>query len=69
MTHEYLNGTKFWYKDNSLILHREDGPAIEYASFIKGEFIGDGEGYNIEYCSDEYFHSKLNRFLNLKAFF
>lgn len=37
--------------------------------FVKGQFLGDHKGYNIEYCSDEYFHSKLNRFLNLKAFF
>lgn len=35
MTHEYLDGTKFWYKENSILLHREGGPAAEYASGTK----------------------------------
>lgn len=36
----YDNGTKFWYL--GMLLHREDGPAIEYADGFK-EWYLNGE--------------------------
>jgi hypothetical protein len=36
---EYPNGTKRWYKEGNL--HREDGPAIEWADGAKAWFLED----------------------------
>jgi hypothetical protein len=46
MTEQYIKidgyGDKFYYKDREMsILHREDGPAIEYASGSKYWCIND----------------------------
>ena len=40
----YINecGDKIWYKEGTMILHREDGPTIEYTDGAKYWFI-DGK--------------------------
>jgi len=59
-------GNKFWYKNN--LLHREDGPAIEYADGSKEWYIEDKlhrvDGPAVEHLdgSEEwYFEDKLHR--------
>ena len=43
----FLRGDKFWYKDDKL--HREDGPAVEFADGIKGWCLhGEYLGWNAE---------------------
>ena len=37
----YDNGTKFWYLNDKL--HREDGPACEYANGDKFWYLNDNE--------------------------
>ena len=51
--HVHTNGTKFWYRDGKL--HREDGPAAEYADgdkewYLNGELHRE-DGPAIEYAS------------------
>ena len=56
----YINsaGNKFYYKDHEMtILHREDGPAIEYANGDKSWYINDKlhreDGPAIEYANGD----------------
>lgn len=81
----HSNGNIFWYKDaDANILHREDGPACEYANgdkywFINGLRHREG-GPAIEYSDGEkhwYYHGKyikcysqeqFLRLIKLKAF-
>ena len=63
---EYVNGPKFWYKNNKL--HRLDGPAIEYPNGYKAWYINDkrhrGDGPAIiEANGSEYWYknNKLHR--------
>ena len=42
-----LNGNTYWYKEGTNILHREDGPAIEYFSGNKSWYL-EGEKYTEE---------------------
>ena len=48
---EYINGTKFWYKNGKL--HREDGPAVENPYnhkdwWLNGIHYGYGEDFTNE---------------------
>lgn len=56
------HGNKFYYLDRHLtILHREDGPAVEYADGTKGWILNDeeltaGQHANLMY----HFHAQRN---------
>lgn len=49
-------GTKRWYADNNL--HREDGPAIEYANGYKAWFL------NGENLIEKEFNKRINKILD-----
>ena len=82
MMYKYMNGSKFCYKDNSQCLHREDGPAIEYASGYKAWYqngvLHREDGPAIEHSNGDkawYLNNKLIayeveflRLVKLKAF-
>ena len=53
------DGTKHWYVDD--LLHREDGPAIEYADGSKYWFINDKEIF----CKS---NEEFLKLMKLKAF-
>ena len=48
----YSNGYKFWCLNGKL--HREDGPAIEYADGTKSWFLND------KYYTEQEFNDKMN---------
>jgi hypothetical protein len=48
------NGTKRWYLNGKL--HREDGPAIEYADGNKGWYLN-----GIEYTKQKYYRELVRR--------
>ena len=54
-------GTIFYYKYGTCTLHREDGPAIEYAN-------GDKYWYFNGKLVDCAYHEEFEQFLRLKAF-
>lgn len=45
----HTNGSKFWYLSNKL--HREDGPAVEWASGFKEWYLNDEELTETQYKS------------------
>ena len=64
--HVHTNGTKEWYLNGEL--HREDGPAIEYANGGKSWFLNDNlhreDGPAIEYTNgakEWYLNGKRHR--------
>jgi len=73
MTPQYIlinkNGSKYYYKDKEMtILHREDGPAIEYADGYKGWYLNnelhreDGPAVEDKWGYKAwYFNDKLHR--------
>jgi len=49
------DGDKFYYKNKAMtILHREDGPAVEYASGYKFWYLND------EAFTEEQFNQRMN---------
>lgn len=61
-------GTRFWYKGDGKTLHREDGPAVEYADGGKEWFLNGNlhreDGPAFEYASGTkvwYFNNLLHR--------
>lgn len=78
------NGTKSWCIPNTMILHREDGPAVEYPGGdkrfylngklhnLKGPAVEYTNGYKSWYLNGKYIDCKsqeeFERLLKLKAF-
>ena len=54
-----FNGSKFWYKND--LLHKEDGPAIEYVNANNYWYLNGKEIH----CSTQ---EEFERLLKLKAF-
>jgi hypothetical protein len=77
-------GNKLWYKEGTMILHREDGPAIEYFEGSKewylngklhredGPAIEDSDGRKYWYLNGKLLDCKtqeeFERLIRLKAF-
>jgi hypothetical protein len=73
MTPQYIlinkNGSKYYYKDKEMtILHREDGPAVEYPNGYKGWYLNnelhreDGPAVEDKWGYKAwYFNDKLHR--------
>lgn len=61
--YEHLDGTKFWFKENSFILHREYGPAIERSNGDKAWYL-NGELHRIDGPAIEYSNGDKRYYLN-----
>jgi len=58
-----FNGSKFWYKND--LLHKEDGPAIEYVNGNKYWYL-HGELHRADGPAIEYSNGKNSWYLNDK---
>ena len=68
MTPQYIeineNGSKFYYKDKQMtILHREDGPAVEYHTGYKSWYI-NGQSHRLDGPAVEWSDGTKSWFIN-----
>ena len=68
MTPQYIeineNGSKFYYKDREMtILHREDGPAVEYHTGYKSWYI-NGQSHRLDGPAVEWEDGRQAWYLN-----